>query len=342
MLCRHISVEAVELVVAQLFIDPRPFIYPPNSSLVGFERFLGLLGSYDWDGTPFIIDTAIGPRTSRTSCQRRSFVAGDYEAIGESFRDSCEAGTGPAMFIVTPDDRGGVEERFNSGCGDIKGSFNWRPFWARVRPSKAVLKRIADQSRESLRSLESNLLNTGPGKPSEPIQWMKLFSCECRRDCDALMILDINVEKRTLSHQWSGRRKVAPSAHCRVISESSRRNFVNLESIDHEMGSILVDFDIVSTLVEKIEHRFGHLLLLFFDHIACKRKRCNTNGVGELHVSLIWRPLALLPVHFQLGCCRGVLPVSVPPTTHFVPNLTEVLMEILLMANGIITRIELL
>ena len=38
---------------------------------------------------------------------------------------------------------------------------------------------------------------------------------------------------------------------------------------------------------------------------------------------------------------RSGVPVCVPPSIQFVPNLIEVLMEIKLIANGMIDRIEL-
>ncbi|XP_031476888.1 uncharacterized protein LOC116248304 isoform X2 [Nymphaea colorata] len=47
--------EAVELLVAYLFLKPFPF-YAPFSRVAGFLRFLRLLSEYDWAHTPLIID----------------------------------------------------------------------------------------------------------------------------------------------------------------------------------------------------------------------------------------------------------------------------------------------
>ncbi|BAF29266.1 Os12g0166500 [Oryza sativa Japonica Group] len=50
-----ISEEAVELLVAYLFLKPYPFNVP-SSRVAGFLRFLRLLSSFDWTFSPMIID----------------------------------------------------------------------------------------------------------------------------------------------------------------------------------------------------------------------------------------------------------------------------------------------
>ncbi|CAD6334079.1 unnamed protein product [Miscanthus lutarioriparius] len=50
-----ISEEAVELVVAYIFLKPFPF-HAPSSRVAGFLRFLPLLSSFDWTFSPMVID----------------------------------------------------------------------------------------------------------------------------------------------------------------------------------------------------------------------------------------------------------------------------------------------
>ena len=47
--------EAIELMVASLFLTPLPVI-PPASVMCGFHRFLHLLATFDWQHSPLIVD----------------------------------------------------------------------------------------------------------------------------------------------------------------------------------------------------------------------------------------------------------------------------------------------
>ncbi len=42
-------------MVAHVYTNPRPF-ETPHSHLVGFARFLHLLGQFDWENYPLIVD----------------------------------------------------------------------------------------------------------------------------------------------------------------------------------------------------------------------------------------------------------------------------------------------
>lgn len=55
LLSNHISDEAVELMVAYLFVSPAPFT-PPGSPLTTFLRFLSLLANFDWLADPLIVN----------------------------------------------------------------------------------------------------------------------------------------------------------------------------------------------------------------------------------------------------------------------------------------------
>jgi U3 small nucleolar RNA-associated protein 22 len=65
MLGQSLSDEAVELLVASLFVTPT-VVSPPLSLAAGFLRFLLLLGQHDWLSEPLVIDTsACGAGVSR-------------------------------------------------------------------------------------------------------------------------------------------------------------------------------------------------------------------------------------------------------------------------------------
>ncbi|XP_039128764.1 nucleolar protein 6 isoform X2 [Dioscorea cayenensis subsp. rotundata] len=71
--------EAIELVVAYLFLNPFPFL-APSSRITGFLRFLRLLSDYDWTFSPMIIDI------------NEDFTSDDLKEINEIIRRKCSRG----------------------------------------------------------------------------------------------------------------------------------------------------------------------------------------------------------------------------------------------------------
>ena len=55
MFANHISEEAVDLIVASIFLDPAPHV-PPATPTCAFVRFLKLLSTHDWQSTPLVVD----------------------------------------------------------------------------------------------------------------------------------------------------------------------------------------------------------------------------------------------------------------------------------------------
>ncbi|XP_073103554.1 uncharacterized protein [Elaeis guineensis] len=90
--------EAIELVVAYLFLKPFPF-HAPCSRITGFLRFLRLLSNYDWIFSPLIVDI------------NNDFTSKDEKEINENFmlsRKSYEENAQDvetAMFLATSYDK---------------------------------------------------------------------------------------------------------------------------------------------------------------------------------------------------------------------------------------------
>lgn len=55
MFANHISEEAVDLIVASSFLNPAPHV-PPATPTCCFVRFLKLLGSFDWQSSPLVVN----------------------------------------------------------------------------------------------------------------------------------------------------------------------------------------------------------------------------------------------------------------------------------------------
>ncbi|XP_066359298.1 uncharacterized protein [Miscanthus floridulus] len=133
-----ISEEAVELVVAYIFLKPFPF-HAPSSRVAGFLRFLRLLSSFDWTFSPMVIDI------------NNDFNLKDEKEINDNFmlsRKSYEQNPHdiePAMFLATSYDKASEA-------------------WTKQSPSKSVLKRMAAYAKSSAELLTNLILHGQSGE----------------------------------------------------------------------------------------------------------------------------------------------------------------------------------
>ncbi|XP_062202451.1 uncharacterized protein LOC133904855 isoform X2 [Phragmites australis] len=133
-----ISEEAIELVVAYLFLKPFPF-HAPSSRVAGFLRFLRLLSSFDWTFSPMVIDI------------NNDFNLKDEKEINENFmlsRKSYEENPHdikPAMFLAVSYDKASEA-------------------WTKHSPSKSVLKRMASYAKSSAELLTNLILQDQSGQ----------------------------------------------------------------------------------------------------------------------------------------------------------------------------------
>lgn len=115
--------EAIELLVASLFLNPLPF-HAPSSRITGFLRFLRFLSEYDWNFSPLVIDI------------NGDLTADDAKEINEYFMSSRRADEqspnklSPAMFLATTYDKSSEA-------------------WTASSPTPVELKRLAAYARSS-------------------------------------------------------------------------------------------------------------------------------------------------------------------------------------------------
>ncbi|CAM0950126.1 unnamed protein product [Alopecurus aequalis] len=153
-----ISEEAVELVVAYLFLKPFPF-HAPSSRVAGFLRFLRLLSSFDWTFSPMVVDI------------NNDFNLKDEKEINEKFmlsRRSYEQNPHeiePAMFLATSYDKSSEA-------------------WTKHSPSKSVLKRMASYAKSSAELLTNLIIHGQSGQYT----WECLFQTPLS-NYDAVILL---------------------------------------------------------------------------------------------------------------------------------------------------------
>ncbi|KAJ8304133.1 hypothetical protein KUTeg_017716 [Tegillarca granosa] len=146
MLCDYLTDEAVELMMAHVYLHPQPYNTPHSvlvgfllrSPLVGFLRFLYLLSHHDWKLSPLMINL-----NNEFTTQNKFFsyflilsLEEDFTAIPSKFTK--ERSTLPLMFISTPYDK-------------------YSSHWTKKSPSSLILQRLVILARESLNVLEKQL-----------------------------------------------------------------------------------------------------------------------------------------------------------------------------------------
>ncbi|XP_064608729.1 nucleolar protein 6-like [Liolophura sinensis] len=119
----YLSEEALELIVAHLYITPAPFS-APSSPVCGLLRFLSLMSQFDWRTNPLMVNL------------NQAFTKKDYADIPSHFTK--ERAIFPAMCIMTPLDK------------------TTSP-WTRENPPAQIVHRVTVLARESLTLLESHL-----------------------------------------------------------------------------------------------------------------------------------------------------------------------------------------
>lgn len=123
LLSGHVPDEAVELMVAFLYLHPAPFT-PPKTLVSGFQRFLHLLSSFDWANRPMIVNL------------NGDLQEADFEEIHQHFSNN--RSLLPNMCIVTPTERNSM--------------------WTQEQPTKLILHRLQILARESSKCLGKAVL----------------------------------------------------------------------------------------------------------------------------------------------------------------------------------------
>ncbi|KAJ6837384.1 putative nucleolar protein 6 [Iris pallida] len=219
--------EAIELVVAYLFLKPFPF-HSPCSRVTGYLRFLRLLSNYDWTFAPLIVDIN-GDFTSKDEKEINETFILSRTRYGENGQDG-----EPAMFLATTYDK--VSEA-----------------WTKFSPNKLVLKRIASYARSSA-DLLTNLILHGH---SDSYTWECLVRTPLN-NYDAIVLLHrdkLCYPQRLLFPTGVDHGK-------QVIQGKTSKEFYPymafgnaLKSLEEAKTKLMVDFDPTNYFLEDLKAR---------------------------------------------------------------------------------------
>ncbi|KAL8044894.1 hypothetical protein ABFX02_08G076200 [Erythranthe guttata] len=232
-----LSDEAIELLVAHLFVKPLPF-RTPCSRITGFLRFLRLLSEYDWSFSPLIVDI------------NGDFTPDDDKEINENFmsnRKEIEDNTQnnkPAMFLATNYDKESEA-------------------WTRQSPTATDIKRLAAYATSSANFLTNIIMKN----QTDSYGWECLFRTPLN-NYNAVILLhrDKLPHPRSLlfpSEVKQGKQVVRgnPSKTFRpfLLPGDTKGNLEELKN------RLMVNFDPLRYFVADIEREFPEMFKVWYD-----------------------------------------------------------------------------
>ncbi|CAM6124508.1 unnamed protein product [Calypogeia fissa] len=236
-----IAEEAVELIVAYLFVSPASN-RPPSSRITGFLRFLQLLDKHDWALAPLIVDV------------NGELTAADKEQIHSQFeKQQNEISTGteedlkkvPAIYIATAYDMGSET-------------------WTRASPTGKALKRLVAYARSSATLL--NLLIRGDG---DETRWQSLFRTSLD-NYDLVILLhqeSLPHPSRVLFpgflHEKPVRTMETPNDVLSLVPERILKR-----GIQAARNHLLIGFDPITLFVDELKERVGESCTIWHDTIG--------------------------------------------------------------------------
>ncbi|GMH24573.1 hypothetical protein Nepgr_026416 [Nepenthes gracilis] len=232
--------EAIELLVAHLFVKPWPF-RSPSSRITGFLRFLRLLSEYDWSFYPLIVDI------------NNDLTPDDEKEINENFASSRKASEGnprnvnPAMFLASAYDT--LSEA-----------------WTTLSPNSEELKRLVAYARSSANLLNKLILQ----HQSKSYQWEQLFRTPLN-NYDAVVLLHGHRLAYPLhlifpSEVNEGvdvaRGNASKAFHPFLVAREMKGGSDELKK------KLMVDFDPLRCYLSDLEREFPNVLKLWYDALG--------------------------------------------------------------------------
>lgn len=150
--------EAIELLVAHLFLKPLPYDVP-CSRITGFLRFLRLLSEYDWTFSPLVVDI-----NNDLASNGEKEITENFMLSRKAYEENAQH-VEPAMFLATAYDR----------SSDA---------WTRSSPSSSELRRLAAYARSSANLLTKLIVEDH----TDSYRWECLFRTPLN-NFDALVLL---------------------------------------------------------------------------------------------------------------------------------------------------------
>uniref|UniRef100_A0A7N0T892 Nucleolar protein 6 n=1 Tax=Kalanchoe fedtschenkoi TaxID=63787 RepID=A0A7N0T892_KALFE len=232
--------EAIELLVAYLFLKPLPFSVP-CSRITGFLRFLRLLSEYDWTFSPLVVDINID-----LSSEDEKKITENFKATRKS-SDEDTKNVIPAMYLATAYDK--TSEA-----------------WTGSSPNSSELKRLMAYARSSADLLTKLVLNAQMGS----YQWECLFRTPLN-NYDAVVLLHRDKLPYPQYLLFPSEMSLGKLVACGNPSKSFHPFLMPEDfkgSVEDLKSKLLVDFDPVKCFLVDLEKKYPDTIKTWYDSIG--------------------------------------------------------------------------
>ncbi|OWA54268.1 Nucleolar protein 6 [Hypsibius exemplaris] len=236
LLHHYVPDEAVELIMAQIYVRPQPLETPAVPD-VAFLRFLSLIATHDWHKSPLIVDF------------KKDMTHAEIAAIKADFTDKRKSF--PLMSIIT--------------------HFDATSHWTRKGPSAVILKRLGLLAKVSLLTAEAGRLSGTAFDPKTIFRPPASDDWDClihlkpiiaARRHEALDLTDdvLAAFQTSTDHLDNSKKKLKPiKANKLPVLDLSHGNIAKPDN------RLLLDFDAVNEYVAALRETFGELAYFFVD-----------------------------------------------------------------------------
>lgn len=240
LLSTSLGEEAIELLVAYLFMKPLPF-HVPSSRITGFLRFLRLLSDYDWAFSPLIVDIN-GDLTPKDEKEVNVNFMSSRKAYEENMQNPS-----PAMFLATAYDK--LSEA-----------------WTRSSPTSSELRRLAAYAKSSANLLAKLVLQD----ELDSYRWECLFRTPLN-NYNAIVLL----HRDRLPYPQHLLFPSEPNQGMHVVRGKPSKKFHPLllpgdmkGSLEDLKQKLMVNFDPLRCFVYDMEREFPNKFKVWYDSLG--------------------------------------------------------------------------
>ncbi|XP_059457350.1 uncharacterized protein LOC132187164 [Corylus avellana] len=232
--------EAVELLVAYLFLKPLPF-NAPCSRIAGFLRFLRLLSEYDWTFSALVVDinNDLGPNDEKE-------ISDNFMLSRKAYEEN-KQNVSTAMFLGTAYDKASEA-------------------WTRFSPNVSELKRLVAYARSSANLLTKLILQ----------DQIDFYKCECLfrtplNNYDAIILLHMDKLPYPQRLLFTSELNLG-----KLVARGNGSKFFNpfmlpgdlKGSLEEVKNKLLVNFDPLRCFVGDLEKEFSDTFKVWYDSLG--------------------------------------------------------------------------
>ncbi|KAM3729279.1 hypothetical protein ACB098_M003800 [Castanea mollissima] len=235
--------EAVELLVAHLFLQPLPF-NAPCSRITGFLRFLRLLSEYDWTFSALVVD--INEDLSPKDEKEISISSNNFMLTRKGYEENKQNGSA-AMFLATAYDKASEA-------------------WTRFSPNVSELKRLVAYARSSANLLNKLILQD----QIDSYKWECLLRTPLN-NYDAVILLHrdkLPYPQRLLFPSELNQGKHVAQGNASKVFQPFMSPGDFKGSLEELKNKLLVNFDPLRFFVGDLEKEFSNMFKVWYDSLG--------------------------------------------------------------------------